>query len=632
MSNAKLIIAPYPPQDIIMQLPPSTWSAALSTWSTLLAFILSLPSGDFVTVVSDEGSGLLEFVGTYLKFSGGDELDRKVFLVLHRVLTMERVQDRWVDVESVLIPYTRTYGRKSREGVREVLQKLSRNERVAKGLPAFRDGLLEKVGKGDGEAEKLLQGLSVFVGLAPETLARVFLLSAREIVDRCDEVYASASTGLKTEILRVVYQISARALPEDGQSKEAYFEAMFALMDKNDSKLLAELAEKTGLLRKLKPMVGGEDARIDMLVMKLESLRPAHPAPGGKGKGMARDTGQAAELAAEKLTKIAEVRDLLPDLGEGFVEACMGRYEWNSEEVIGRLLEDNIAPDLKDMDRHAKSYLAADTKQPAPPPPSSAPAATYERRNIFDDQEIKREKLHLGKQDRGTADQMLNDKSGIDKAGILARVAAIDMDDDERDDTYDGINDPNVVDDDAFVREDTNADVSGPTGPNIDELLFLEYGTNPSLFERDNATRKSKARAELRGRTGLSDEQIEGWKSMLERDPRRRKALEGRYEFRGNQATLPSTSYRQPKPTSEDEGGATFNGGGRGRGRGRGGNGGGGGRGRGRGGGGGSGRGGAQGGGEGGRPVNVARKEQNQTKRRDQDRQKKMAKGGPPPS
>ncbi|BFZ60911.1 hypothetical protein YB2330_001963 [Saitoella coloradoensis] len=610
-----------------MQLPPSTWSAALSTWSTLLTFILSLPPGDFVTVVGDAESGLLQFVGTYLKLSGGDELDRKVFLVLHRVLTMERVRDMWVDVESVLIPFTRAYGRKSREGVREVLQKLSRNERVAKGLPVFRDGLLEKVGKGDGEAEKLLQGVSVFVGLAPETLARVFLLSAREIVERCDEVYASASAGLKMEILRVVYQISARALAEDGQSKEACFEAIFALMDKDGSKLLAELAEKTGLLKKLKPMVGGEDARIDMMVMKLESLRPAHPVPGGKGKGKARDKGQATDLAGEKLSKIAEVRDLLPDLGEGFVEACMDRYEWNTEDVIGRLLEDNIAPELKDMDRRAKSYLAADTKQPAP-----APAPTYERRNIFDDQEIKRENLHLGKQDRGTADQMLNDKSGIDKAGIIARLAAIDMDDDERDDTYDGINDPNVVDDDEFVREDTNAEVSGPTGANIDELLFLEYGSAPSLFDRDTQTRKSKARAELRSRTGLSDEQIEGWKSMLERDPRRRKALEGRYEFRGNQGFLPSTSYRQPKPTSEDEGGPTFNGGGRGRGRGRGGNGGGGGGGRGRGRGGGSGREGAQGGGAGGRPVDAARKEQNQTKRRDQERQKKMAKGGPPPS
>jgi hypothetical protein len=38
------------------------------------------------------------------------------------------------------------------------------------------------------------------------------------------------------------------------------------------------------------------------------------------------------------------------------------------------------------------------------------------------------------------------------------------------------------------------------------------------VFARDAATRRGKARKELKERTGLGDEQIEGWKVMLERD------------------------------------------------------------------------------------------------------------------
>lgn len=46
----------------------------------------------------------------------------------------------------------------------------------------------------------------------------------------------------------------------------------------------------------------------------------------------------------------------------------------------------------------------------------------------------------------------------------------------------------------------------------------MAYIDNPKLFDRDAATRKSKARADLRAQTGWVDEQIEGWRIMLERN------------------------------------------------------------------------------------------------------------------
>lgn len=65
------------------------------------------------------------------------------------------------------------------------------------------------------------------------------------------------------------------------------------------------------------------------------------------------------------------------------------------------------------------------------------------------------------------------------------------------------------------------------------EALFLShYTASPELFAQ--SSRKTPQRAELRKRTNLSNEQIEGWARMLERNPRKDKILAQATEFRGN--------------------------------------------------------------------------------------------------
>jgi len=54
----------------------------------------------------------------------------------------------------------------------------------------------------------------------------------------------------------------------------------------------------------------------------------------------------------------------------------------------------------------------------------------------------------------------------------------------------------------------------------IEFLVEEEYIRDKSGFERDAATRRSKARQDLRERTNWADEQIEGWAIMLERNVR----------------------------------------------------------------------------------------------------------------
>lgn len=150
---------------------------------------------------------------------------------------------------------------------------------------------------------------------------------------------------------------------------------------------------------------------------------------------------------------------------------------------------------------------------------------------------------------------------------MLAALAAFDSGDDERDDTYD------IADVGTGPYEEGEPE---RTDDAVDRVLWAALQSSPGVFARGGETRRSAARSALREATGWSDEAIEGWRVMLEREPKRMGVLERRYGdaavVAGGQSVLERTAW----DGDEEDGG------GGGRGRGRGGRGGGG-RGRGRG-------------------------------------------------
>lgn len=54
--------------------------------------------------------------------------------------------------------------------------------------------------------------------------------------------------------------------------------------------------------------------------------------------------------------------------------------------------------------------------------------------------------------------------------------------------------------------------------PNLQIKLELAYLTNPAIFDRDAATKRSEGRLKLKDATGMDDAQLEGWRVMLERN------------------------------------------------------------------------------------------------------------------
>ena len=190
-----------------------------------------------------------------------------------------------------------------------------------------------------------------------------------------------------------------------------------------------------------------------------------------------------------------------------------------------------------------------------------------ERRGVFDNDDLSNllpsavRNLTLGKRaNAATADSLLS-APGVPKSAILSALAAFDSDDDERDDTYDAADVGGAVD---LARADEESD---------EELgVWMAYQRAPADFAR--GARGSAARNALKEGTGWTDEALEGWAVMLNREPERLRRLERKFTEAVQtrpQVQLPRTSWRAGDEEAEGgRGRGGGRGGGRGRGRGRG--------------------------------------------------------------
>ncbi|KAI9438642.1 hypothetical protein H4582DRAFT_1852413 [Lactarius indigo] len=354
--------------------------------------------------------------------------------------------------------------------------------------------------------------------------------------------------------------------------------------------------------------------------------------------------------------RVEEVRAILPDYAPEYVEALLRRTEYGSvESVVGALLE-GTAPPPEAIQQQAT--MEAQTQQPR-----DEFKYTQDRRNMFDGEDMDVSRLRMGKKSDDTT-AVLHDRTFMEKmkAGILRRVEEPSDSEEEVidmfgfagdrtkgrgkvrevafDDELDNISGVRIAGDGEESSEDEDEDEGEEAEPSIESILELAYMTNPKVFERDAATRRSKERAVLCAQTGWVDEQIEGFKIMLDRNPKMKDKVFRKHEFSGNKPLAgpvpsgPSSRSRMPDSQhARGRGGGERGRRGRGRGHGRG-------RGRGRGagtggeveGGGGSDRG--DGGGGGDKARDHAWKGKNKARQGNHDRKrghdKKMSRVGGP--
>ncbi|KAI9207569.1 uncharacterized protein BJ171DRAFT_596585 [Polychytrium aggregatum] len=278
----------------------------------------------------------------------------------------------------------------------------------------------------------------------------------------------------------------------------------------------------------------------------------------------------------QRSSLISQIHDLFPDLGDGFIEACLMAYNNDVEVVTMKLLEDDLLPHVAALDRSLKRAPPKIQSNVASNPEADEPLSKTlsTRRNITDGDEFdifSHKKIDMSsvivgkKQDTGV---VLNDPKFVHDQKQAILDMQYDEYDDEYDDTYDTVDiklagtvELHLLDEVEGVPEENQR--APPPAPKpainpavealaIHEAEFVALATsNPSIF--DIKQRKSPLRAKLRQTTSMSDEQIEGWYKMFLRNPRK-DAILSKYEWRGNRANQqPSINKTQSSSESEED-------------------------------------------------------------------------------
>ena len=135
------------------------------------------------------------------------------------------------------------------------------------------------------------------------------------------------------------------------------------------------------------PCHGGlSDYFLASLTVKDSLLHPANTPSSSAEKVDSKSSGSKGSLpsAAEapsqpRLSReeaISAIRNVLPDLGEGFIEACLDIYNGSADRVIDAILTEDLHPALKGLDRRLqKVWIGKKDTEPEFLKPSSAAAA-----------------------------------------------------------------------------------------------------------------------------------------------------------------------------------------------------------------------------------------------------------------
>ncbi|XP_075574693.1 activating signal cointegrator 1 complex subunit 2 isoform X3 [Pelecanus crispus] len=149
---------------------------------------------------------------------------------------------------------------------------------------------------------------------------------------------------------------------------------------------------------------------------------------------------------------ISQVKDLLPDLGEGFILACLEEYSYNAEQVINNILEDKLVPYLDKLDRTMQRQLKPD---PTPLVTSRYNVFQNDEFDVFSRDSVDVSRIQKGKRrEKDTTRSLLNDKRLVaeqkerysqysvivEEIPVQQGEAQLYKEDyeDEYDDTYDG--------------------------------------------------------------------------------------------------------------------------------------------------------------------------------------------------
>ncbi|XP_036132205.1 activating signal cointegrator 1 complex subunit 2 isoform X4 [Molossus molossus] len=217
---------------------------------------------------------------------------------------------------------------------------------------------------------------------------------------------------------------------------------------------------------------------------------------------------------------ISQVKDLLPDLGEGFILACLEHYGYDPEQVINNILEERLAPALSQLDRSLDRQVKPD---PTPLLTSRHNVFQNDEFDVFSRDSVDLSRVHKGRRKEENTRSLVNDKREVvaqrqryEQYSVVVEEVPLqpgeslsyrgDDYEDEYDDTYDGnqvgANDADS-DDELISRRPftipqvlrTKVPREGQEEDDDDEEEAEDEAPKPDHFVQDPAVLREKAEA-----------------------------------------------------------------------------------------------------------------------------------------
>uniref|UniRef100_A0A663DSU9 Activating signal cointegrator 1 complex subunit 2 n=1 Tax=Aquila chrysaetos chrysaetos TaxID=223781 RepID=A0A663DSU9_AQUCH len=194
----------------------------------------------------------------------------------------------------------------------------------------------------------------------------------------------------------------------------------------------------------------GASAIVESTAEDIEELGAAYASEDECAGAAAAPIAKVSGVELDSL--ISQVKDLLPDLGEGFILACLEEYSYNAEQVINNILEDKLVPYLDKLDRTMQRQLKPD---PTPLVTSRYNVFQNDEFDVFSRDSVDVSRIQKGKRrEKDTTRSLLNDKRLVaeqkerysqysvivEEIPVQQGEAQLYKEDyeDEYDDTYDG--------------------------------------------------------------------------------------------------------------------------------------------------------------------------------------------------
>lgn len=520
-------ITGYPSMGLRVKIAKDEWKCALDMWVKCIECVVGVSDAEFGCLLDDRQSEpLYMFIKDYLdahtlrKCAGfldnidgqdGERLEKSLFSLLYRIFTLERPVAHIFKIPFVIFDFCTLFGFSSPACVFFALENVYKyaKKEVSLQIQDVYQNFSELIGKlvslKDNELledalmyQVAFRSLIVFIQFCfPATCV---FLQDDEFLQLMIHLYHQDSVVdvMKSDFLCLVYTLFTAFLSEN--EARLLIIKRFVWLYENlslETALLHDLVLDTSIVERFHEF----ELFSEEIMSQLRILRENNETNNSKKSSL--DT---LDPSIRRLSLISHIKDIFPGCSEELIESYLKKHCDDVEAAIAHILEEFFPSNNPLVDKKASNFKSYDEELPKHV--SKMLVDHTDNTNIL----VDHPKIYKGKKNFETADDMLKDKSFIREY----KQTILDLDllnqDDERDDTYDEV--------DGFINLESYEEKSSKLMNTMDEMLYLTYIISPEVFERSSHIRRSSDRIELRSKTGLSDEQIEGWKIMLDRNVR----------------------------------------------------------------------------------------------------------------